>query len=64
VTTKKTFKELRALLRDLEDQAQGADNDWLLYDLIRLKTQIQSEIDALRYERITNANELLKKLNL
>jgi hypothetical protein len=62
VTTKKTFKELRALLRDLEDQSQGADNEWLLHDLVRIKTLIQSEIDALRYERITNANEIILKI--
>jgi hypothetical protein len=64
MTTKQTFKDLRALLKEWERQTEGKDIQDIYYDLYRIAGQIQSEIDSIHHERITRANELLLKLNL
>lgn len=62
MTKKKTFKYLRALLRELEYQSEGVETNDLYYDLKIIAGLIQGEIDSIYNERITRANELLNKI--
>lgn len=64
MTTKQTFKDLRALLREWERQTEGKDIQDIYYSMYRIAGFIQLEIDSIHHERITRANELLLKLNL